>query len=157
VPTAYLVIAGDGDLRQELENQAKRLNVADHVVFLGNVPHNKVLELHNAADIFLTLQDLTNLGNQTMEAMHSGTCVIAYNIGGISDIMKDKDAGILLEKNDLPHLGEIIADLLLDDKKRYFYAQGSLKCAKKYIWTWDERIEVELREIYKLVSDYRKR
>ncbi len=156
VPNAYLVIAGDGDLRKDLERQAKELGVADHVRFLGFVPHGKIQELHNAADLFLTVQDLTNLGNQIMEALHSGTCVVAYNIGGTSQVMCDDVTGKLIEEKDLPRLGEIIVELLCDDQKRHALAYGALEFAKKHIWTWDQRIDAELEEVRCLVNDYRR-
>jgi glycosyltransferase involved in cell wall biosynthesis len=156
VPDARLVIAGDGPLRADLEKQAGDLGVTDYIRFLGFIPHNQVLKLHNTADLFLTVQDLTNLGNQIFEAFHSGTCVVAYNIGATTDVMIDEVTGILLEKEDLPRLGDVIADLLLDDKRRQQLAQGALDFAKENIWTWDERIEAELEEIKKLVSQNRR-
>ncbi|MCX5807663.1 MAG: glycosyltransferase family 4 protein [Proteobacteria bacterium] len=156
VPETYLVVAGDGNLREDLERQARLLGVSDHVKFLGFVPHNKVLELHNAADLFLTVQDLTNLGNQIMEALHSGTCVIAYNVGGTSQVMRDGVTGMLLEEKDLCRLGVILGELLADDERRQKLARGALEFARKNIWTWEERISAELKEVEKLVRAYRK-
>lgn len=155
LPDTYLVVAGDGNLREDLERQAQRLGVADHVKFLGFVPHERVQELHNAADLFLTVQDLTNLGNQIMEALHSGTCVVAYNIGGTAEVMRDGVTGVLLEEDNLPRLGEVVADLLADDEKRNGMAQGALEFARENIWNWDERIDAEIEEVNRLVAAYR--
>jgi glycosyltransferase involved in cell wall biosynthesis len=156
VPNAYLVVAGDGILRKKLESIALELGVLEHIRFIGFVPHEKVLELHNAADLFVTVQDLTNLGNQIMEALHSGTCVVAYNIGGTSQVMRDGITGVLLEEKDLSRLGEVIAELLINDQKRKELARGAREFARRNIWTWDERIEAELKDVYRLVADYRR-
>lgn len=157
VPETYLVVAGDGKLREDLERQAQQLGVAEHVKFLGFVPHEKVLDLHNAADLFLTVQDLTNLGNQIMEALHSGTCVVAYNIGGTAQVMRDGITGVLIEEKDLSQLGGVIADLLEDDKRRNVLARGAFEFARKNIWTWDARIDAELKEVNRLVTAYQKK
>jgi glycosyltransferase involved in cell wall biosynthesis len=154
VPNARLVVAGDGFLREELEKQAAELDVSDCVRFLGFVPHETVLTLHNAADLFLSVQDLTNLGNQIFEAFHSGTCTVAYNIGGTSHVMKDEITGVLLEEEDLLRLGDVIADLLLDDDRRQRLGKGALDFAKENIWTWDERSDVEISEIQQLVAHH---
>lgn len=155
VPNAYLVIAGDGDLREELERQAMALGVATHVRFLGFVPHHRVLELHNAADLFLSLQDLTNLGNQMMEALHSGTCVVAYDVGGTAQVMEDGVTGRLLGERELDRVGEVVAELLIDNDRRKALGLGAHEFAKRNIWTWEERINIELQEVKRLVNKYR--
>ena len=152
VPNAKLVIAGDGCLKSDLERQAVELGISDCVKFLGFIPHEKVLKMHNTADLFLSVQDLTNLGNQIFEAFHSGTCTVAYNIGGTSHIMKNEVTGILLEKEDLPRLSDVIADLLLDDHRRERLGKAALEYAQENIWTWDQRADVEISEIQHLVA-----
>lgn len=156
VPDARLVVAGDGILRKELEKQAQDLGVSEYVRFLGSVPHHEVLKLHNTADIFITVQDLTNLGNQTMEALHSGTCVIAYDIGATSDVMVDGVTGRLLKEEELSSLGDVISELLLDDTRRRELAQGALDFARKNIWSWDQRINAELAVIQDLIAQHKK-
>ncbi|MHC4109608.1 MAG: glycosyltransferase family 4 protein [Planctomycetota bacterium] len=157
VPNARLIIAGDGPLRGKLEKQAAELGVSDCVKFLGFVPHDTVLKMHNAADLFLSVQDLTNLGNQIFEAFHSGACTVAYNIGGTSHIMKDEVTGVLLEEEDLRRLGDVIADLLLDDHRRERLGRGALDFAKENIWTWDKRADVEIAEIQQLVAHHHRK
>ncbi len=132
-PHARLVIAGDGPMRPKLERQAADLGVGEFVKFLGFVPHAQVQDLHNAADLFLTVYDLSNLGNPIMEALHSGTCVVAYNVGGTSHVMINDVTGVLLEKEELPRLGDIVADLLLDDVRRERLARGAQDFAQAHL------------------------
>jgi hypothetical protein len=65
--------------------------------------------------------------------------------------------GVLLEKEDLPRLGDIVADLLLDDARRERLARGALEFARKNIWTWDERVRAEMVEMEQLVLKNRGR
>jgi glycosyltransferase involved in cell wall biosynthesis len=157
VPNARLVVAGDGNLRKDLEKQVNELGVSDAVKFLGFVPHERVMKLHNAADLFVTVQDLTNLGNQILEALHSGTCIVAYNNGATSDVMVDGETGVLLDEDGLSRLGDVIADLLLDDRRREELAKGALAFARKNIWTWDQRMQAEEKEVQRLVYENRKK
>jgi glycosyltransferase involved in cell wall biosynthesis len=152
VPNARLVIAGDGHLRDELENLAHRCGVMREVMFLGHVPHTRVLHLHNAADLFVTVQDLTNLGNQIMEAMHSKTCIIALDVGGTSQIVLHDKTGWLLQGKDIANLAKVIVELLENDALRIRLADSAYKFAKENIWTWDKRIAIEVREIEELME-----
>ena len=156
VPHARLVIGGDGPLRPDLEAQITRLGMGDYVTLLGSIPHARVRELHNAADLFLTVQDLTNLGNQIMEAMHSRTCVIAYDVGGTKCVMADGQTGLLLSDQQLPQLPTKVAELLEDDQRRNKLAEGALKFAQENIWFWDDRIRAEIELVHELVEQKRR-
>ena len=155
IPNARLVIGGDGPLRKDLEAQIERLGVGEYVTLLGSIPHARVRELHNAADLFLTVQDLTNLGNQIMEAMHSRTCVIAYDIGGTQCVMRDDETGLLLTEDELEELGERIAELFENDDRRQELAEGAFQFAQENIWFWDERLQAEIELVQDLVAKKR--
>ena len=155
IPNAHLVIAGDGPLRSALEAQIERLGLQGKVHMLGSVPNPRVRELHNAADLFVTVQDVTNLGNQIMEAMHSRTCVVAYDIGSTRDVIIDGETGVLLAEDQLPGLCDVISDLLADDARRQELADGAFHFARKNIWFWDERTEAEVELLYELVAQKR--
>jgi len=155
IPNARLVIGGDGPLRKDLEAQIEQLGVSEYVTLLGSIPHARVRELHNAADLFLTVQDLTNLGNQIMEAMHSRTCVIAYDIGGTQCVMRDDETGLLLTEDELGQLGERIVELFENDDRRQELAEGAFQFAQENIWFWDERLQAEIELVQDLVAKKR--
>ena len=68
--------------------------------------------------------------------------------------MKDEITGVLLEEEDLARLGDVIADILLDDDRRQRLGKGALEFARKNIWTWDQRADVEISEIQELVAHH---
>ena len=74
------MIAGDGELRDELKEQAKRLNLKN-VLFLGNQPQNKLNEIYNIADCSCVPSRGEPFGLVAAEAMLCGTPVIATNDG----------------------------------------------------------------------------
>lgn len=79
LPTAVLLVAGEGDLRQELEKKAEECGLKDSIWWLGN--RNDVPELLSSADVFLLPSLFEGLPYTIIEAQASGIqCVIADTI-----------------------------------------------------------------------------
>ena len=120
-----LLLAGDGELRPALETQVAHLGLAGWVVFLGHVPHEKLLELYkqNKVDVFvLPSVDLggglhEGIPVSLIEAMAFSVPVIATETGGIPELLKD-GAGLLVPPRDPEALAEAIARLATDPALR---------------------------------------
>jgi glycosyltransferase involved in cell wall biosynthesis len=79
-PGAWLLIAGDGELRGELEALADALGVTDRVRFLGNIDRAGVMSLLCAADVFVQTSLFEGQSNSVLEAMHAGLPMILSDI-----------------------------------------------------------------------------
>lgn len=87
-PQARLFVAGNGPLRSRLERRADRLGVADATTFLGHVPDDDLPVAYATADVFvLPTQELEGFGLATLEALASGTPVVATPVGGTVEIL----------------------------------------------------------------------
>lgn len=87
-PRANLYIAGDGPLREELQRRAAELEIADRVTFLGYVPDEELPSAYATADCFvLPTRRLEGFGLATLEALASGTPVVATPVGGTTEIL----------------------------------------------------------------------
>ncbi len=87
-PNSRLYIAGDGPLREELERTAARLGIADDVTFLGYVPDDDLPRAYATADCFvLPTRELEGFGLATLEALASGTPVVATPVGGTTEVL----------------------------------------------------------------------
>lgn len=93
-PEASLTLLGDGRQRSELEQLAGRLQL-NHVRFLGRVPHDKMPEFYDQADIYLNSPDLDNMPGSILEAFAAGTPVVSTNAGGIPYIVEHGKTGLL--------------------------------------------------------------
>lgn len=100
VPNAKLVLLGDGEDRAMLEGEADTLGVRDAVVFAGNQP--KPEDYLAEADVYLITSHMEGLPLSVLEAMAAGLPVIATNVGGMADIVKDN--GVLIADDDLQAL-----------------------------------------------------
>ena len=100
VPNAKLVLLGDGEDRAMLEGEADSLGVRDAVIFTGNQP--KPEDYLAEADVYLITSHMEGLPLSVLEAMAAGLPVIATNVGGMADIVKDN--GVLIADDDLQAL-----------------------------------------------------
>ena len=95
-PDCTLLIAGEGPLRAELQQLARRLGVADRVRFLGDVPHADLPGLYNAADATVLASEREGWPNVLLESMACGTPVVATDVNGAAEVVRSRAAGLLV-------------------------------------------------------------
>lgn len=94
-PNVKLVILGEGAERQELENQAQELGIAERVEFPGRISPEDVPRYLAAADIFCFASITETQGLVTLEAMAAGLPVAAVEASGTRDAFEDGKQGFL--------------------------------------------------------------
>jgi glycosyltransferase involved in cell wall biosynthesis len=82
IPKTILWIAGDGDLRAALEQQARRLEIQSHVRFLGRVDNRSLPGYYAAADLFVLPSEVESWGTVMLEALACGTPVVTTDTTG---------------------------------------------------------------------------
>ena len=95
-PRAVLVLAGEGVLRSALETQARRLGVADRIRFLGLVPRDQAPGVLWAADAVVHASLREGLARVLPQAGLCARPVIAYDVGGAAEVVRDGENGYLL-------------------------------------------------------------
>ena len=107
-PDVSLTVLGDGQLRNQLEEQVKKLSLNNSVRFMGNV--SNVENYFSESDIFVLSSDYEGLPLVILEAMAAGLPIVSTNVGGIKDIVTDN--GVLVAPNDSEALYCAIKDLI---------------------------------------------
>jgi len=113
------IVLGDGEDKMKLEKQIKIENLQKNILFLG-IKENVVEYLFDS-DIFIMPSLWEGLPLSLLEAMACGLPVIATNVGGIPEIVKDKISGFLVEPKNPTILAEKIEYLLnldIDSRKK---------------------------------------
>jgi glycosyltransferase involved in cell wall biosynthesis len=124
-PQAKLVVVGSGPCKKDLVTVTERLNLQDKVTFHDTVPQEELARYYSAARVFV-LPSIVNEGGVTeglgvvlLEAMASRVPVIGSAIGGIPDIIRDQETGLLVRQKDPGDLAEKINRVLTDEELRH--------------------------------------
>ena len=107
----------------------------------------------NGSDIFLSLYDHSNLCNPILEALVCGKCIVTIDDGSTRGILRDGYNAVLVKKEDLEkRLPKIIVSLLSDEKRRNQIRENARKYAETHLYTWDERMMMEIKEVEKIMK-----
>lgn len=138
---SQLLIAGDGALKAELVAQSQSLGLETQVRFLGMIPNRQLPAWYAAVDLFIApsiqdrLGDREGLGVILLEAMACGTPVIASASGGICDVLKHRETGLLVPPADADTLAITIEQALADPALRQQLAENGLRLIqRRYRW-----------------------
>jgi glycosyltransferase involved in cell wall biosynthesis len=124
VPDARLAIAGEGSLREELEQRARARRVLERIRFLGNLAQDDVAALYSAADIIVTpsIKDdagnVDGLPNVVMEALASGTPLVTTAAGGIGAVVGHDVTAVVVPERNVAALAAAIRGLGADPALR---------------------------------------
>jgi teichuronic acid biosynthesis glycosyltransferase TuaC len=99
LPDFDLLIVGEGPEREALGHLARRVGVADHVRFLGLLPHTTLSQVYGASDALVLASSREGWANVLLEAMACGTPVVAANNWGNPEVVKTPASGVLMEQN----------------------------------------------------------
>jgi len=150
IKDATLVMAGNGELSPFLKAQAKFLGIEDRVRFLGYVPTKELPKIFGMADIFV-LPSITAeaFGIVILEAMASGVPIIATTVGGIPEVIKESESGLLVPPSNELELKNAIEKLLNDESLRKWLGQNGRKAVEEK-YSWDNVIK-EIEKAYEEV------
>jgi glycosyltransferase involved in cell wall biosynthesis len=115
IPSAKLLIAGDGKMEKMLKEMVQTLKLEDHVLFASIV--HKTADLLPAMDVFVMPSRQEGLGLSIMEAQAAGLPVIASNVGGIPSLIEHGKTGVLVDPESPSALARAIIDLCGDEKR----------------------------------------
>jgi glycosyltransferase involved in cell wall biosynthesis len=112
----HLLLLGDGPLRQELESQARELGIGNQVHFLGR--RSDVERILAATDIFVLPSKSEGMPAVLIEAGLSGLPSVAFNVGGVGEVIEDQVTGMLVAHEDCQQMRKRLAALCQDTPRR---------------------------------------
>lgn len=130
-PEARFVILGEGELRQDLEHQVRRLHLGQHLVLAGF--QAEVLGLLKGFDLFVMSSVTEGLGSALLDAMAAERPIVATRAGGIPEVVTDGETGLLVAPRDARALADAILALLRDADRRSRLARaGHRRVAERF-------------------------
>lgn len=131
-PQSHLVLGGDGPENEDLRELVDKLAIPN-VHFLGLIPSEELPKIMASFDLFvlpsvrLASGDTEGLGVVLIEAMASNVPVIGSNVGGITDLIKSEQTGLLTKPGNSNSLTKAIDELINDPEKRKQLADSGYK------------------------------
>jgi glycosyltransferase involved in cell wall biosynthesis len=152
VPDAHLDIVGDGPEAATLRARADDAGLTDRVRFLGTRSHEEVMERMQAADVFVLASSYEGLPHVLIEALASGTPVVATRDAGTVGVVEDGVNGVLVDPS--PEAFAVAFRTLSDHEHRARLREGAAESGR----AWSiERCVDRLEHIFVGVSRRRPR
>jgi len=126
---AHLVLVGEGELRANLEEQARKINVADKVHFLGL--RSDIPDVLGAMDAFVLSSDYEGNPLSVLEAMASGLPIVSTAVGGVPNLFEAGKEGFLVGPGDFQGLAKSMNTLLKYEAARESMGAAAAGRARK--------------------------
>jgi glycosyltransferase involved in cell wall biosynthesis len=144
-----LEIIGTGPYEATLREMVDALGLGDRVKFLGFVPNEELPRYYRRSDIFVLPSETESFGLVFAEAMSSGLPILASNVGGIPETVRDEIDGLLCPPSDPASLRKNIMRLIDSVPKRAEISISQRQRILKY-YPW-EHIAARYAEVYRSV------
>lgn len=114
IPDVWLAIGGRGPLESALQQQARELELSDHVKFLGFLPDEELPIAYQAADLsVMPSQSFEGFGLAIVESLACGTPVVCTPVGGMPEILSPFSPHLITSSIDASAIAEKLEEILL--------------------------------------------
>jgi glycosyltransferase involved in cell wall biosynthesis len=151
VRDARLVVVGGGELADNNRRLANNLGLEEKVIFAGSVSEELLPKYYAACDLFVlpSRDSSEGYGLALLEAMASGKPAIGSRVGGIVDVIRDQETGLLVQPNEPEGLAKAITELLQHDELRQRMGMAAREFAEENDW---EHVAQKVEELYTRVA-----
>ncbi len=146
-PNTRFLLVGDGVLRSRFESEIRRDGLAEHFVFTGLVPPNRVPELISVMDIVVHTSLWEGLARVLPQALIAAKPVVSYDVDGAREVIVSGETGFLLPPESIRELayalGQLADDASLRDR---FGRTGRQRFTDRFR---HETMTRQIREVYR--------
>lgn len=130
LPNTVLILVGKGDEESKLKALASKLGI--NLIHFKHIPESFLVDLYNAADVYVHTAVLEGFGLSVVEAMSCGLPIVAYDTSDFSEIIGN--AGYVLEQGDTKMLQEKILLLQQNEALRKSLGAEALRQCNNFTW-----------------------
>ena len=131
-PDVRLLVVGDGSLRGSMEQQAQKLGCADAVTWAGRQPQESLPQYYGEMDIVLMPSRSEGFGLTAIEAMACGCVVVASDVGGLPEVVRDGVCGLLHRTEDVHDMAAKICSLIASPELYRSLQKNALQHVQKF-------------------------
>ncbi|MGO8807765.1 MAG: glycosyltransferase family 4 protein [Candidatus Bathyarchaeia archaeon] len=152
LPKTKFVIVGEGPLKNRLRGKVESANLSGNFKFMGNLTGDRLATAYGCSDIFVLPSTQEGQGIVLLEAEASAKPVVAFNIGGVNEAVRNGETGLLVQRGDTDELANAVVRLLSDRDLREKIGTEARKfvsenftwnlCAQKMLKVYHEALEM---------------
>jgi len=135
--TILVLLGRDDGLKKALLERSKKLEIAEKIIFLNQLPHDEIPLWVSASDLLVLPSISEGRPNVILEALASEVPVVATNVGGIPEIVSDGINGFLVYERNILEFAEKVDLLLNNDKLRLKMGMQGRKRIISENLTWE--------------------
>ena len=136
------MVVGNGPEKENLKRKADTLGISNRVHFIDKVSHIDITRYYSIIDIFVVPRVNAKVSQlvtplKPLEAMAMGKCVLASDVGGLSELVEDGRTGMLFRPEDTADLSRKINDLISNPEQRTLLGRNASEFVKQKL-TWEK-------------------
>jgi PEP-CTERM/exosortase A-associated glycosyltransferase len=150
MPNVVLLLVGGGQQQDNLGKQIQKLGLQDRVILPGRIPHERIPGVYALVDVLayprlkMRLTDLVT-PLKPLEAMAMGKALVASDVGGHLELIRDGQTGLLFPAGDVAALTRSLSTALLDDNlRRHLENNGPAWVREHHTWERTTRVYEEI-------------
>ncbi len=138
-------IIGEGDEKQFLINLTATLGLADQVIFIDHIPHERIADEMYKHDIFIMPSYFETFGRVYFEVMAMGIPIICAKNSGIHGLFIEREEGISVDHNNIQAMADALEFLIINPEVRIRIGINGQKLVQNFTW---ENIVHKLHDYY---------
>jgi len=146
---AFFILKGAGPLGAYLQNLVNKLEVSDHVRFVGLTPYHEMAQYLSAADIYVSTSFIDTTSVSLLEAMACGIAPISTDILGNREWIEDGINGLLYSPKNSTALSEKIIQLIGDENTRRRFGERCFHIVKRRA-SWEACVD-KMESLYQSI------
>ncbi len=152
----YLII-GDGNDIKYLKNIVYQNGLEDNIIFVGAISNDEVKNYLSLSNIFFSTFNSSNVGNPLLEAIRANKIIFTLNNGDTSRWIQHKKNGFIYDINDdlYESMAKDINEIINNKELEENIFKNIKITEKEKLWTWNERMNAEVKEVEKLLMEKR--
>lgn len=145
-PDTRLIVVGDGSLRETMRQQSRVLGGYDSIEWAGRQPQELLPEWYSRMDIVLMPSRSEGFGLTAIEAMANGCVVVASRTGGLPEVVRDREVGLLHNVASIDDMADKIVSLIANPDCLQLYSAAAIRYVQRYSF---ERYSLLFNDLYK--------
>lgn len=130
IRVAFIGDNSDRGLFQPLVDKIRRLDLEQHVIFTGRIPRERIPDVFYDFDLSVTTHRNEGFGIVHLESLAAGTPVVTYDEGGMVDILRGEEVGVIVSGGPA-EFAAAVAGLLRDDGRRFALGKNGYELVKR--------------------------